>query len=101
MPCAYGIYVTVLCGVFQHFCITICLVSTAVTIGLQQSYYFTMEDQGPVEICIMVLSGDITGKSYIISYSTIAVLAEGNVLVHVLCLQLYYFVIHKYKHSPK
>ena len=54
------------------------LVSTAVTIGLQQSYYSTMEDQGPVEICIMVLSGEITGMSYIINYTTTAGLAEGR-----------------------
>ena len=54
------------------------LVSTAVTIGLQQSYYSTVEGQGPVDVCIMVLSGDITGMSYMISYSTTGGLAEGS-----------------------
>ena len=49
----------------------------AVTIGLQQSYYSTFEGQGPVEICIALLSGDITGSAFTISYTTINGLAEG------------------------
>ncbi|CAI8052157.1 hypothetical protein GBAR_LOCUS28549, partial [Geodia barretti] len=44
--------------------------SEPLTIGLQQSYYSTVEGSGPVEICLVVLSGDITGNSFSISYST-------------------------------
>ena len=48
-----------------------------VHIGLEQLYYSTVEGQGSVEVCIVVLSGDITGSSFMISYTTIDGLAEG------------------------
>ena len=48
-----------------------------VTIGLQQLYYSAVEGQGPVEVCITVLAGDVTGSSYTISYTTVDDLAEG------------------------
>ena len=47
-------------------------------IGLEQLYYSTVEGQGSVEVCIAVLSGDITGNTFIISYTTIDGLAEGT-----------------------
>ena len=37
-----------------------------------------MEGQGPVDVCIVVLSGDIDGSSYTISYSTMDAQAEGT-----------------------
>ena len=49
----------------------------AVTVGLQQSYYPTVEGQGSVEVCLEVLSGDITGNSFVINYSTTDGLAKG------------------------
>ena len=58
--------------------VTCFIAPPTVTIGLQQSYYLTVEGQGPVEVCIVVLSGDITGNSFIVSYSTASGLAEGN-----------------------
>ena len=48
------------------------------TVGLQQSYYMTVEGEGPVEICLGLLSGDITGSTFIIDYNTINGLAEGQ-----------------------
>ena len=46
-------------------------------IGLQQLYYSAVEGQGSVEVCIAVLTGDVTDSSYTISYTTIDGLAEG------------------------
>ena len=51
--------------------------AVSVTIGLQQSYYSTVEGQGPVNICITVLSGDINENIFTINYSTSNGLAEG------------------------
>ena len=51
-----------------------------VTVGLQQSYYSTVEGQGPVEVCLSLLSGDIpTGSSFAINYITVDGLAEGKI----------------------
>ena len=63
--------------IFSYITITFA-VQTAVIIGLRQSYYSTAEGQGPVEVCVEVLAGDISGNSYIISYSTRGGLAEGK-----------------------
>ena len=60
----------------QH--LTHTAMTSPVTIGLQQSFYSTVEGQGPVDVCIEVLSGDITGNSFTISYSTSNGLAEGK-----------------------
>lgn len=49
-----------------------------VTIGLRQSYYSTMEGQGPVEVCISALSGDFDGNTFSVSYTTISGQAEGK-----------------------
>ena len=49
----------------------------AVTIGLQQSFYSTVEGQGPVEICVATLSGDLSGNNFTINYSTANGQAEG------------------------
>ena len=67
-------------------------VQTAVVIGLRQSYYSTAEGQGPVEVCVEVLAGDISGNSYIISYSTRGGLAEGKLCNYncMTCMQMYY-----------
>lgn len=51
--------------------------AVSVIIGLQQSYYSTVEGQGPVDICITVLSGDLNENSFTINYSTTNGLAEG------------------------
>lgn len=51
--------------------------AVSVMIGLQQSYYSTVEGQGPVNICITVLSGDINENIFTINYSTSNGLAEG------------------------
>ena len=48
---------------------------------IQQSYYSAVEGQGPVDICVVVLSGDITGNSFTISYSTSDGQAEGKVFL--------------------
>ncbi|CAI8052979.1 Extracellular matrix protein 3, partial [Geodia barretti] len=58
---------------------TICISDQqeGVTVGLQQSYYMTVEGEGPVEICLGLLSGDITGSTFIIDYNTINGLAEA------------------------
>jgi hypothetical protein len=48
-----------------------------VNIGLQQLYYSAVEGQGSVEVCIAVLTGDVTDSSYTISYTTIDGLAEA------------------------
>ena len=53
-------------------------VLVTVKIGLQQLYYSVVEGQGSVEVCIAVLSGNITGSSFIFSYTTIDGLAEGT-----------------------
>ena len=41
-----------------------------------------MEGQGPVDVCIVVLSGDIDGSSYTISYSTMDAQAEGTYIYY-------------------
>ncbi|CAI8052161.1 Adhesion G-protein coupled receptor V1, partial [Geodia barretti] len=51
--------------------------SEAVTIGLRQSYYSTVEGEGPVEICISTVSGDFEGSSFSVSYSTTSGQAEA------------------------
>ena len=53
------------------------MASEAVTIGLRQSYYSTVEGEGPVEICISTVSGDFEGSSFSVSYSTTSGQAEG------------------------
>ena len=53
------------------------VVLVTVTIGLQQMYYSAVEGVGSVDVCIAVLSGNITGSSFMISYTTIDGLAEG------------------------
>lgn len=53
------------------------IVLVTVKIGLEQLYYSTVEGQGSVDVCISVLSGNITGSSFMISYTTIDGLAEG------------------------
>lgn len=50
---------------------------SVVTIGLQQSYYSTVEGQGPVDVCVSVLAGDVTGSNFAISFSTSDGVAEG------------------------
>lgn len=65
--------------------------TSPVTIGLQQSFYSTVEGQGPVDVCMEVLSGDITGSSFTISYSTSDGLAEGK---HSLQSSLHTFYIN-------
>ena len=57
---------------------TLTVGSNPVTIGLRQSYYSTVEGQGPVEICISTFSGDFDGNSFTINYSTISGQAEGT-----------------------
>ena len=56
---------------------TLLVASEAVTIGLRQSYYSTVEGEGPVEICISTVSGDFEGSSFSVSYSTTSGQAEG------------------------
>ena len=57
------------------YCYTIPI---GVTVGLQQTYYMTLEGRGPVEICLTLLSGDVTGSSFTINYNTLNGLAEGK-----------------------
>lgn len=58
-----------------------------------------MEGQGPVEICVEVLAGDITGNSYIISYSTTSGLAEGIIYnCKICCITV---IVLLYEHSLK
>ena len=47
------------------------------TIGLQQSFYSTVEGQGPVEICVGTLSGYLSGNNFTIEYSTANGQAQG------------------------
>lgn len=37
-----------------------------------------MEGQSPVDVCVSVLSGDISGSSFVVSYSTSDGVAEGT-----------------------
>lgn len=69
---------------------------SVVTIGLQQSYYSTVEGQSPVDVCVSVLSGDITGSNFVVSYSTSDGVAEGMYRIaivtgiNILCLYAVY-----------
>ena len=51
---------------------------TSVMIGLQHTYYSTIEGQGSVELCTVVISGDISGDIADIGYFTTSGLAEGD-----------------------
>ena len=55
------------------------------TIGLQQSYYSTVEGQGPVEVCIYTLSGDFVGDSFTVDYTTMDGQAKGIMNIIELC----------------
>ena len=63
-------------------CVTVAPYNTGeqVTIGLQQSYYSSIEGNGPVEICIATLSGDFNGNNFTINYSIIDGQAEGIII---------------------
>ena len=56
--------------------------SVTVNIGLQQLYYSAVEGQESVEVCLAVLTGDISGSSFTITYTTIDGLAEGMYEIH-------------------
>lgn len=51
--------------------------TSQVSIGLQQSYYSTAES-GSIQVCVDVLSGDITGRSVSLNYTTLDGSAEGT-----------------------
>ena len=53
------------------------------TVGLQQPYYSTVEGQGPVELCVSILSGDIADNTFVVNYYTIDGLAEGILCTHI------------------
>lgn len=46
-------------------------------IGLQQGYYSTEEGDGFVQVCVEVESGDISGRSISIDYTTADGSAQG------------------------
>lgn len=60
-------------------------VDVPVTIGLQQGYYSTSEDSGSVQICVEVVSGDISGRNLSLDYTTVSGSARGK-LVYTLWL---------------
>ena len=49
----------------------------SLTIGLQRTFYSITEGQESVEICAVVISGDISGGSNEIEYTTVDGLAKG------------------------
>ena len=49
----------------------------SLTIGLQPTFYSITEGQESVEICAVVISGDISGGSNEIEYTTVDGLAKG------------------------
>ena len=53
-------------------------VDIPVTVGLQQGYYSTSEDSGSIEICVEVESGDTSGRSLSLNYTTVDGSARGT-----------------------
>ena len=41
-----------------------------VTIGLQRSYYASEEDSGSLQVCVEVISGELSGQTVSLSYAT-------------------------------
>ena len=59
-------------------CFTVASVSVPLDIGLQRTFYPITEGQGSVEICTVVISGDISGSSIEIEYTTVNGIAKGD-----------------------
>ena len=49
-----------------------------VEIGLMQSFYSIDEGSGEAEVCIQVISGEISGRNISVNYTTIDGSAKGN-----------------------
>ena len=49
-----------------------------VEIGLMQSFYSIDEGSGEAEVCIQVISGEISGRNISVDYTTIDGSAKGN-----------------------
>ena len=47
------------------------------TIGLQKSYYSSGEDGGSLSVCVEVLSGELSGQTASVSYTTADGTATG------------------------
>ena len=54
-------------------------------IGLQQGYYSTEEGGSFVQVCVEVESGDISGRSISIDYTTVDGSAQGTILAGSRC----------------
>ena len=52
----------------------------SLAIELQQGYYSIEEDGGFVQVCVEVESGDISGRSISINYTTVGGSAQGRIL---------------------
>lgn len=48
-----------------------------VSVGLQKGYYSVREDGGPVQVCVEVTSGDLTGRNISFIYATFDGSAKG------------------------
>ena len=48
------------------------------TVGLEKGYYSVGEDDGDVEVCVEVESGDVAGRTIVINYSTLDGSANGS-----------------------
>ena len=49
-----------------------------VTLGLQRSYYSPEEDSGSLQVCVEVVSGEVSGRTITLSYETIDGTATGR-----------------------
>ena len=59
-------------------------------VGLQRTYYSAIEGQGSVELCTVVISGNISGGDVELSYFTTSGLAEGDLCDIVVYTDEYY-----------
>ena len=48
------------------------------TLGLQRSYYSPEEDSGSLQVCVEVVSGEVSGRTITLSYETIDGIATGR-----------------------
>ena len=58
------------------------------TIGLSQTVYSVVEGEGGAVVCTSVLSGDIAGRTFTISYETEDGGAQGK-LEHMIIISFY------------
>ena len=76
-------------------CFTAASTSVPLDIGLQHTFFSTTEGQGSVELCTVVISGNISGSSIEIEYTTVDGLARGAMLSYIIVWHVYKDIIYQ------